>query len=319
MTDTIEQLKGILTDIREKTGVSVRLFANGGEETEFTIDYNDEKVRAWVDGVGVRAEECARLVAYFVASSDMLRPAPEKGEYLKNILLGEGGGWYAYRFMSKYNLPESPCYAVCIWEQKRIDETVAHVEGCLFDGRDMVVKMDEHCCAVVKFLEDGQSPLEFSRFLSQSLYEEIGVKASIGIGCETESFSEISTSYQQAMTAVRMSSVFHSKGEVHSYKEYLLVRMLEDVPESRLKDYMEQFRIGDANEIFEDREMLETAEEFLENSLNVSETSRNLYMHRNTLMYRLDKIERATGLNIRNFADAVSFRVITIIYKLLQR
>lgn len=94
--------------------------------------------------------------------------------------------------------------------------------------------------------------------------------------------------------------------------------MLEDVPESRLKDYLEQLQIGNAAEVFEDEDMLGTAEEFLENSLNISETSRNLYMHRNTLMYRLDKIERITGLNIRKFSDAVSFRVITILYKLMQ-
>ena len=70
-------------------------------------------------------------------------------------------------------------------------------------------------------------------------------------------------------------------------------------------------------EIFDDEEMLATAEEFLHSSLNVSETSRNLYMHRNTLLYRLDKIEKATGLNIRSFSDAVSFRVLTLIHRLL--
>lgn len=65
--------------------------------------------------------------------------------------------------------------------------------------------------------------------------------------------------------------------------------------------------------------MVNTAEEFLRNSLNVSETSRNLFMYRNTLLYRLDKIEKATGLNIRQFPDAVSFRVLTVLYKLLER
>mgnify|MGYP001075269717 CR=1 FL=1 len=60
-----------------------------------------------------------------------------------------------------------------------------------------------------------------------------------------------------------------------------------------------------------------TAEEFLHTSLNVSETSRNLYMHRNTLMYRLDKIERATGLDIRKFQDAMTFRLVMILYKLI--
>ena len=64
--------------------------------------------------------------------------------------------------------------------------------------------------------------------------------------------------------------------------------------------------------------MLNTAEEFLESSLNTSETSRKLYLHRNTLTYRLDKIEKATGLNIRKFSDAVTFRLITVLAKLVR-
>lgn len=153
--------------------------------------------------------------------------------------------------------------------------------------------------------------------MSQSLYEELGVKASVGIGCEMKSFVEIASSYRQASTAVRVSALFSSESKVHTYREYLLVKMLEDLPKDRLKEYMEQFYVESADEVFEDQDMMETAERFLENSLNISETSRDLFMHRNTLMYRLDKIERITGLNIRKFSDAVTFRVITILYKLL--
>ena len=94
--------------------------------------------------------------------------------------------------------------------------------------------------------------------------------------------------------------------------------MLEDIPESKLADYLSVLLDGEAKELLKDEEMVNTAEEFLENSLNVSETSRNLYMHRNTLMYRLDKIERIMGLNLRKFSDAVTFRIITILNKLLK-
>ena len=73
---------------------------------------------------------------------------------------------------------------------------------------------------------------------------------------------------------------------------------------------------GDAKSIFSDADMLGTAEKFLENNLNVSETARKLYMHRNTLTYRLDKIERATGLDIRNFSDAITFRLCGLLYKI---
>ena len=130
---------------------------------------------------------------------------------------------------------------------------------------------------------------------------------------------DISLSYSQAAGALRYAEVFSSRGNVHSYREYLLVRMLEDVPESKLMEYLGEMTDEGAKEIFEDADMLNTAEEFLQSSLNVSETSRNLFMHRNTLLYRLDKIEKATGLNIRQFPDAVSFRVLTVLYKLLER
>ena len=68
----------------------------------------------------------------------------------------------------------------------------------------------------------------------------------------------------------------------------------------------------------DDHELMNTAEEFLKNSLNISETSRSMYMHRNTLIYRLDKIEKATGLNLRHFNDAVAFRLLTVLNKLVK-
>lgn len=313
-----DDLYRILHDIKEKTGTEVRLAPLGGEETAFSLEYCGEKIDAWIAGGGEEAERTARLVSYLVTNADLKQLFPDKSAYLKNILLGEGTGRYIYRFMTKYNVADSPCYAVEIIAGKRIGEAFSHIEACLSDTGDLAVAMDDSKIAVVKFLDDTQTPVEFGNFLVQSLYEELGLKASAGVGCEVKSFSEISESYHQAATAIRMSALLKSKGAVHGYREYLLVKMLEDVPEGRLKEYMEQFHVTGANDVFSDEEMIGTAEEFLENSLNISETSRNLYMHRNTLMYRLDKIERLTGLNIRKFSDAVTFRVITILYKLLR-
>ena len=92
--------------------------------------------------------------------------------------------------------------------------------------------------------------------------------------------------------------------------------MLEDLPKYKLNEYLELLMDEKARDIFGDEEMIATAEEFLEANLNVSETSRKIYLHRNTLMYRLDKIEKATGLNVRKFSDAVTFRLITILSRL---
>ena len=312
MDDTMSGLDGLLRDVYEKTGVRVRLSPRGGEETRIETA---EGVPLWVESLD---QQVVFLVRYLVNSREG-GTMPEKQEHLKSILLGEGGGWNAFRFMTKYRIPDGACFAVDLLPEKRLFEAEKHIARCL-EGYDMVAVMDDTRIAVVKFCEEqeGQSPQEFGQFLYQTLYEELGLKARVGIGCEMRSFSEIAKSYHQAATAVRMSAIFESKGEVHGYREYLLVKMLEDVPKSRLKEYMEQFRIEHAESVFEDGEMESTAEAFLESSLNLSETARNLFMHRNTLTYRLDKIERLTGLNIRKFSDAVTYRVISILHRLLQ-
>lgn len=318
MKAALAQLKKLLAEILEKTGAEVRLSPRGGGETHFVLTYCGERIDAWIDGAGDDAACEAKLISYLVENADSRTLIPAKEDALRTILLGEGGGWYAFRFMTKFNLADGTCVALDVVPDKRLSEAFTQLERTLSESQDMVVRMDDNRVAVVHFADGEQSAYEFGEFLRGSLYEELGIRASIGIGCETASFADIARSYLQAVTAVRVSAIFHNVGEVHSYREYLLVKLLEDLPKSRMREYLEQFRAESAEEIFEDEEMTETAEAFLESSLNVSETSRNLFMHRNTLMYRLDKIERVTGLNIRKFSDAVTFRILSVLYKLMQ-
>lgn len=318
MANAQAQLKKILKDIGEKTGVRVRLSPGTGEETAVSLACGDAVFEGYIDGTGREAERTARLLEYLVENADVHALLPGREEHLKAVLLGEGGAWYAFRFATKYAVKEGTCFALDIVPDKHLPEACELVRGCLAEG-DFAVKMDRTRIAVVRFADGEQSAYEFGQFLWQSLYEELGIRASVGIGCEVAAFSEIAHSYSQAVTAVRMSNLFLDAGEVHSYREYLLVKMLEDVPKSRLEDYVMQFRIGNLDEVFDDTEIAETAEAFLESSLNVSEASRTLFMHRNTLMYRLDKIERITGLNIRKFSDAVTFRILSVLHRLLRQ
>ena len=312
------ELEKFLAEIREGAGTQIRLSPSGGEETHFTIEYQGQIVDAYVSGRGEQTDALVRLVKYLVAGAPHANAPEGKADRLRWIVLGEGGAWEAFRFMAKYHVSDGACFAADVVPERKTGEAALHIKRCLEGTNDFAVRVDDNRICVVKFLGEEQSPVEFGQFLFQTLYEELGLKASIGIGCEVKSFSEIASSYNQAVTAVRMSSIFHSRGEVHSYREYLLVKLLENVPQNQLREYMSQFRIENTAEIFEDPDMVNTAEEFLANSLNVSEASRNLFMHRNTLMYRLDKIERITGLDIRNFSDAVTFRVIAVLYKLLK-
>lgn len=341
-------IKIFINGIREKTGIDFAVYGADGtlivgdqslgqtvpadfediltdtdnDRTLFNIKYKSKGFIGALKGVGETEKNYAYLIGELAENSYFKESGLSRSDFCRAILLGETNYSQVIRYQKKYGMKDMPAFVMVITATKMISEVVNVLKNYSEDRTDFVVKIDETQLAFVKFIDEEsneyQSSTEYAEFLRQSIYEETGVSARICVGGTVKSLIDLSTSYEQAMTAVRMSSAIHSRGEVHSFKEYILIRMLEDMPKFKLNEYLEILMDTDAREIFADSEMTNTAEEFLENSLNVSETARKLYLHRNTLTYRLDKIERATGLNIRKFSDAVTFRLITVLSKLLR-
>jgi carbohydrate diacid regulator len=226
-----------------------------------------------------------------------------------------------YKYANKYSVKNFSSFVLVLRVPKLMDETIALLEQYGGNSLDTVLAINEDTCAFVKYIDkendEYRSAVDYAEFLTQLLKEELGLDVLAGVGPTVREFKDVPLSYSSAENALRYADLFGAQGNVHSYREFILVRMLEDFPENKLIAYLSELTDENSKEIFEDEEMLTTAETFLQNSLNVSETSRNLYMHRNTLLYRLDKIEKSTGLNLRSFSDAVSFRVLTVLHKLL--
>ncbi len=337
-------LKKTADAIAKNTGIVVSLYTDRGEpldggeplsarfegifrDTEknrtcFRAVHRGRQYLCSIPGCG----ETQRNYAYLLA--DMLSNAGSrmtgvanlpKGEFLRRILLGECAEEDVRRYREKYAVPEGPCFALAVNAEGEGD--VAGLLAQYAEGdADSAVMITPKDGAFVKFCEadsEYQSSADFANFLSQSFLEELGIRARIGIGSTVRRFEDIAQSYAQASTALRLSAQFGSAGDVHSYREFVLMRMLEELPAARRAEFLAVLLDGEARELLKDEELAGTAEEFLGNDLNVSETARNLYMHRNTLMYRLDKLERLTGLNLRKFSDAVTFRVITILNRLV--
>ena len=294
-----------------------------GEHTLFRFFYRNVPYVGSIEGAGETEKNYALLLpAYIDTFSD--REELSKAEFLKRILLDECPSSDIYKYIMKFSVREGvPCFVIALKLSLLSEDALSLVSQYGGNDMDTAIRMDKKNCVLVKFVgeEDSEyrSATDYADFLTQSLKEELGVEVTAGVGSAVKGFKDVATSYIQAAAALRYAGVFSTGGGVHSYKEYMLVKMLEDVPEAKLSEYLAEITDEASKEIFDDEEMVGTAEEFLQNSLNVSETSRKLYMHRNTLLYRLDKIEKATGLNIRQFSDAVSFRVLTILYKLLQK
>lgn len=347
------ELSLLINSIKEKTGIDIAVFSesmkyfsttnanfvnvnrslpdfdsvyvdeNGGR-TYFKLKYRNAKLIGMILGKNTEAKNYAFLIQNLIENSSNKELQLTQAEYLKSILLGEVNRPQIQKYMRKYNVPDLSCFVMVVACKGNKYADVINVLNNFGDNSsDVAVAMDDGYAVFVKFLEDSsiseyQSSADYAGFLVQSIFEETGLNAHVAVGSTVQSLFDASTSYQQAITTLRMSAAMNSKGSVHTFKEFLLIKMLEDIPKFKLNEYLEILLDKEAKSIFADEEMINTAEEFLENSLNVSETARKLYLHRNTLMYRLDKIERATGLNIRKFGDAVTFRLITILYKLIK-
>ncbi len=275
-----------------------------------------------IKGVGETIKNYALLLPSYIENLYERETADlSKIDFLKRILLGECSSMAIYKYTTKYSVRGAACFAIVLRVPSHMKETLSVLEQYGGNSLDTSLQMDEKHCVLVKFVGEEEneyhSSVDYAEFLVQSLKEELGIDVHAGVGPTVRELKDVAASYAGADNALRYADVFEIKGNVHSHREFLLIKMLEDVPENKLAQYLAELTDERCKEVFEDEEMLTTAEEFLQSSLNVSETSRNLYMHRNTLLYRLDKIEKATGLNIRQFADAVSFRVLTVLYRLL--
>nr|MBR6778371.1 helix-turn-helix domain-containing protein [Clostridia bacterium] len=294
-----------------------------GEYTYFRFLHHSVGYIGVLDGADEAQRNYALLLPSYIEGFADKEGELSKTEHLKRILLGECSSMGIYKYGVKYSVRGTACFAIVLRVPRLMKETLAVLEQYGGNSLDTAVEMSEETCVLVKFAEEMEdeyrSSVDYAEFLTQSLQEELGLEVLAGVGPTVRELKDIAVSYAQAENALRYADVFKVQGNVHSYREFILVKMLEDIPEIKLTQYFSEITDERCKEVFDDEEMLATAEAFLQSSLNVSETSRNLYMHRNTLLYRLDKIEKATGLNIRQFSDAVSFRVLTVLHELLKK
>lgn len=342
-----QDVKFFINSIREKTGIECSVYTIGGE---FIAGENDGKINIPLDFDGVYVDENnnytlftmfykgKKLIAKIIGSSNaeknyahLLKELAEnfffkettlsQSDLFKAILLGELNKTQIIKNMHKFSIKDAPAFVMLIEvDAGHLEETKNMLTSCA-ETLDVVVELDNQI-AFIKFISDEnaeyQPPTEYAEFIKQSVYEEVGVNIKIAIGSTVKSVLELSASFSQAISTFRMAKIFKTTGDIHSFKEFMLIKMLEDLPKHKLSENLQTLMDSSAKEIFSDEEMLSTAEEFLESSLNTSETSRKLYLHRNTLIYRLDKIEKSTGLNIRKFSDAITFRLITILSNLVK-
>lgn len=176
---------------------------------------------------------------------------------------------------------------------------------------DFIVPMEEHAVVVIRRLEEyeGYEQIDrVARTLLDTVSAEIQSRIRVSCGTISESLKEISRSYKEAKMALEVAEIFYTSESVITYRELGIGRLIYQMPRPLCEIFLKEV-FGNFNPEELDEEILTTVYQFLENDLNLSETSRQLFVHRNTLVYRLEKLQKTMGLDIRKFEDAMMFKI----------
>ena len=187
------------------------------------------------------------------------------------------------------------------------------------NGKDFVIDLDNNMIAVVKEVKLGISPEELESVASQivnTVTSEAMVNIHLGIGTVASNIKDIAKSYKEARIALEVGKVFDGDKFIMNYENLGIARLIYQLPTTLCELFLSEVFKKDSIDSL-DQETLYTIQKFFENNLNVSETSRQLYVHRNTLVYRLDKVRKITGLDLRLFDHAIVFKVALMVKKYL--
>ena len=247
----------------------------------------------------------------------------DKDNFIKNLLLDNLLLVDIYNRAKKLHIDTEVRRVIFIIETKHEKETNAldNVRNLLGNRtRDFVTAVDEKNIIVVKELEpnDGHTELEKIAENMYTLLEEDGEEdVLIAYGTVVNDIKEVSKSYKEAKLALDVGKIFFSERSVIAYSALGIGRLIYQLPIPLCKMFIREIFEGKSPDDF-DEETLTTINKFFENNLNVSETSRQLYIHRNTLVYRLDKLQKSTGLDLRVFEDAITFKIALMVVKYMK-
>lgn len=248
----------------------------------------------------------------------------DKDNFIKNLLLDNLLLVDIYNRAKKLHIDTDVKRIVYIIETNHEKDTndLERVRS-LFGGksRDFVTAVDERDVIVVKELTEGDDAEAQKKTAEAILSVLRGSDASaevyISYGTVANEIREVSGSYKEAKMALDVGKIFFEEQNIIAYSQLGIGRLIYQLPLPLCRMFIKEIFDGKSPDEF-DEETLITINKFFENSLNVSETSRQLYIHRNTLVYRLDKLQKSTGLDLRIFEDAITFKIALMVVKYMK-
>ena len=244
----------------------------------------------------------------------------DKDNFIKNLLMDNLLLVDIYNRAKKLHIDTEVRRVIFIIETKYEKDSNAldNVRGLLGNkAKDFVTAVDEKNIIVVKEMLENETYEDMektAKVILDMLNTEAMTKVHVAFGTIVNEIKEVSRSYKEAKMALDVGKIFFDERDIVAYSELGIGRLIYQLPIPLCKMFIKEIFGGKSPDDF-DEETLGTINKFFENSLNVSETSRQLFIHRNTLVYRLDKLQKSTGLDLRIFEDAITFRIALMVVK----
>ncbi len=277
----------------------------------------------FVEGTDEAAEKYAGLLAVSMAKIKQYYDEKyDRNNFIKNVILDNilPGDIYVKARELHFN-SEATRVAFLVRIMSTNDISAFDVIQNLFPDKqkDFVFTISESDLVLIKEIKPGIESKDLEK-LARSIVDTLGsefyTRVVVGIGSAVVGIKELARSFKEAQVALEVGKVFDTEKSIVPYETLGIARLIYQLPTTLCEAFLhEVFKKGSIDNL--DHETLFTIQKFFENNLNVSETSRKLFVHRNTLVYRIEKIKKLTGLDLREFDHAIVFKVALMVKKYL--
>lgn len=294
--DYTSEVDRALSELKRITGIAVSVKADTPEETELALS----QIRCL----------CAAYKEKY-----------NKADFLKSLMTEGIPSYDVGDRAARLHIDPEEKRVLFLLEARTIDDTLTEILKNLFPSRSKtyLVPMSENRISVLRPLKSGETA-ESMRQIARTIVDTLNMEAlthvQLSYSSVIDTLADLSSAFRETSLALQVGKLFYSEQTVFPYNELGIGRLIYQLPVSICERFLEEIFGKEIPEAFDD-ETTATINRFFQNNLNIAETSRQLHMHRNTLIYRLEQIQKRTGLDLRTFEDAMTFKIATMVINYL--
>lgn len=295
--DHTQELTKALAELKRITGISLDVNAGSPEEAEQAVTQ-------------IRCLCTAYKEKY------------NKTDFLQGLMTGGIPAYDIAERAARLHISPEEKRVLFLLEARHIDETATEILKNMFPAqtKTYLVPVAENTLALLRPLRSGETEADsrrIARTIVDTLSTEALIRVQLAYSFVSANLTELPEAFRETSLALKVGKLFYSEQTVFPYNELGIGRLIYQLPVSLCENFLKEIFGPDVPESF-DEETLGTINRFFQNNLNIAETSRQLHMHRNTLIYRLEQIEKRTGLDVRLFEDAMTFKIAIMVLNYLQ-